>query len=200
MAVRAAHSQPQEPLIVQRDFVQAEMVKLGKPRDKFWLPKVHAAAAPAAARRDQAGGRSEREAGAGRGAEARGPEDVEGGPEGARTRAQAGRAGHPRGAGRRRAEWIEGRGRPTTRSATSTRGRSMGATAQNYNLPAGMTPDQIRTAARDPVPVSRTTAPSPAIKLTKTSGNPLRRRCLRQRRAADAQGAAASAGVEGPAA
>ncbi|HXU02021.1 MAG TPA: TonB family protein, partial [Polyangia bacterium] len=24
-----------------RDFVQAEMVKLGKPRDKFWLPKAH---------------------------------------------------------------------------------------------------------------------------------------------------------------
>ena len=39
MAVAAAHNQPQEPLIVQRDFVQAEMVKLGKPRDKFWLPQ-----------------------------------------------------------------------------------------------------------------------------------------------------------------
>ena len=23
-----------------RDFVQAEMVKLGKPRDKFWLPRI----------------------------------------------------------------------------------------------------------------------------------------------------------------
>src|SRR5215510_2941046 len=39
--VKEAHSKPQEPLIVPRDFVQAEMVKLGKPRDKFWLPKVH---------------------------------------------------------------------------------------------------------------------------------------------------------------
>ena len=38
--VKTAHSQPQEPLIVPRDFVQAEMVKLGKPRDKFWLPRV----------------------------------------------------------------------------------------------------------------------------------------------------------------
>ena len=46
MAVKSAHSRPQEPLIVARDFVQAEMVKLGKPRDKFWLPKVHAAPPP----------------------------------------------------------------------------------------------------------------------------------------------------------
>ena len=41
LAIKAAHSQPKEPLIVPRDFVQAEMVKLGKPRDKFWLPKIH---------------------------------------------------------------------------------------------------------------------------------------------------------------
>ena len=46
MAVKSAHSRPQEPLIVARDFVQAELVKLGKPRDKFWLPKVHAAPPP----------------------------------------------------------------------------------------------------------------------------------------------------------
>jgi TonB family protein len=38
-AVKTAHSRPQDPLIVPRDFVHAEMVKLGKPRDKFWLPK-----------------------------------------------------------------------------------------------------------------------------------------------------------------
>ena len=44
--VKSAHSRPQEPLIVPRDFVQAEMVKLGKPRDKFWLPKVHVAPPP----------------------------------------------------------------------------------------------------------------------------------------------------------
>ena len=38
-AVKTAHSHPQEPLIGPRDFVKAEMVKLGKPREKFWLPK-----------------------------------------------------------------------------------------------------------------------------------------------------------------
>jgi len=40
-AVAAAHNQPQTPLIVPRDFVVAEMVKLGKPREKFWLPRLH---------------------------------------------------------------------------------------------------------------------------------------------------------------
>jgi TonB family protein len=39
-AVAVAHGQPQPPLIVSRDFVVAEMVKLGKPRDKFWLPRI----------------------------------------------------------------------------------------------------------------------------------------------------------------
>jgi len=39
-AVGIAHSQPAPPLIQPRDFVRAEMVKLGKPRDKFWLPRI----------------------------------------------------------------------------------------------------------------------------------------------------------------
>jgi TonB family protein len=39
-AVAVAHGKPQPPLIVSRDFVVAEMVKLGKPRDKFWLPRI----------------------------------------------------------------------------------------------------------------------------------------------------------------
>jgi TonB family protein len=39
-AVAAAHNQTQPPLIVSHDFVVAEMVKLGKPRDKFWLPRL----------------------------------------------------------------------------------------------------------------------------------------------------------------
>jgi len=39
-AVGIAHGQPSPPLIMQRDFVTAELVKLGKPRDKFWLPRI----------------------------------------------------------------------------------------------------------------------------------------------------------------
>ena len=39
-AVTVAHGEEQPPLIVQRDFVKAEMVKFGKPRDPFWLPRI----------------------------------------------------------------------------------------------------------------------------------------------------------------
>jgi TonB family protein len=40
VAVAAASNQPQPPLVISHDFVIAEMVKLGKPRDKFWLPRL----------------------------------------------------------------------------------------------------------------------------------------------------------------
>jgi TonB family protein len=40
VAVAVAGSKEEAPLIVPRDFVVAEMVKLGKPRDKFWLPRI----------------------------------------------------------------------------------------------------------------------------------------------------------------
>ena len=40
LAVAAAHNRGETPLIVPRDFVVAEMVKLGKPREKFWLPRL----------------------------------------------------------------------------------------------------------------------------------------------------------------
>jgi TonB family protein len=40
LAVAAAHSKQEAPLIVPHDYVVAEMVKLGKPREKFWLPRI----------------------------------------------------------------------------------------------------------------------------------------------------------------
>ena len=39
-AVTMAHSRTDEPLDVPRDFVVAKLVKLGKPREKFWLPRI----------------------------------------------------------------------------------------------------------------------------------------------------------------
>jgi len=39
-AIAVANSKEQPPLVIPRDFVVAEMVKLGKPRDKFWLPRI----------------------------------------------------------------------------------------------------------------------------------------------------------------
>jgi TonB family protein len=51
-AITVANSQEQPPIIVNRDFVVAEMVKLGKPREKFWLPRIvqpqHSTAPPEA--------------------------------------------------------------------------------------------------------------------------------------------------------
>jgi TonB family protein len=40
LAVAAAHNKPEAPLIMPHDFVRAELVKLGKPRDPFWLPRI----------------------------------------------------------------------------------------------------------------------------------------------------------------
>ncbi len=40
LTVARAHGQADAPLILRHDFVEAEMVKLGKPRDKFWLPRL----------------------------------------------------------------------------------------------------------------------------------------------------------------
>lgn len=39
-AIAVARGKEQPPLQISRDFVVAEMVKLGKPRDKFWLPRL----------------------------------------------------------------------------------------------------------------------------------------------------------------
>jgi TonB family protein len=39
-AVGYAHNQTPPPLEIPRDFVVAKLVKLGKPREKFWLPRI----------------------------------------------------------------------------------------------------------------------------------------------------------------
>jgi TonB family protein len=39
-AVKMAHSKGEVPLDIPRDFVVAKLVKLGKPREKFWLPRI----------------------------------------------------------------------------------------------------------------------------------------------------------------
>ena len=39
-AIKIAHSKGDVPLEVPRDFVVAKLVKLGKPREKFWLPRI----------------------------------------------------------------------------------------------------------------------------------------------------------------
>ena len=64
------------------------------------------------------------------------------------------------------------------------------ASPQNYNLPAGLTPDQIAQPPEIQFKVGRKTAPRrrQADEVVRKSA---RGRCLRQRRAADAKRAAA---------
>ena len=169
-AVKAAHGRPQEPLIVERNFVQAEMVKLGKPRDKFWLPKApvrppppppdaiklsqnaDAGAAPAEAPKLTDPKTSK----AVKNALARAdkltalitPDDEEGSLTGSKMGTSDHQVGDPYDA------------------------MVMSAITQNYNLPAGLTPDQI---ANPPEIKFKVTADGSLVgaKLSKSSGNPL---------------------------
>jgi periplasmic protein TonB len=171
LAVKSAHSRPQEPLIVPRDFVQAEMVKLGKPRDKFWLPKVHAAppppppdaikladdpnakAAPVEAPKieDPKTSKEVRKAlERARKLEALIPNDEP--DEGALNGSKLGTSDHAIG--------------------DQYDAQVISAVRQNYNTPAGMTPDQIAQPPEIKFNVSADGSVGGA-KLIKSSGNPL---------------------------
>jgi TonB family protein len=170
-AIKEAHSRPQAPLIVPRDFVQAEMVKLGKPRDKFWLPKAYvpppppppdalkishnadagaAPVIPAPSRTDP------RTSQAVKNALAKvdkliplAEEDREGDPNGSK----AGTSDHAIGD-----QYI-----------ATIKGMLM----QNYNLPAGISTDQITTPPEIRFRIDQANGNLSGIKLTKSSGNPL---------------------------
>jgi TonB family protein len=169
-AVKSAHSKPQEPLIVPRDFVQAEMVKLGKPRDKFWLPKAHRDPPPPP---PDAIKLSENENAKPAPTEAPKVND----PKTPKSVQQA---------LKRAAAWdsmavpepeegqLNGNKAGTAERATGDPylAEVSGLLRQNYNLPAGMSPDQISTP-----PVIRMTIGADGtlsnIKVTKSSGNAL---------------------------
>ena len=180
---------------MQRDFVQAEMVKLGKPRDKFWLPKVHAAppppppdaiklsddpnakAAPVEAPKIEDPKTSKDVRRALERAQKLSALAVPDEPdEGSLTGSKSGTSDHEIGD-----QYIAS---------------IKGALLQNYNLPAGMNADQIPHTADGAVPhrQRRNTLRHQADEDVRQSAG---RRRVRQRRAADAQGTAASAGIEG---
>jgi protein TonB len=171
LAVKAAHSQPQGPIIVPRDFVQAEMVKLGKPRDKFWLPKVHTAPPPpppdAIKLADDPNAKAApREAP--KIEDPKTPKDLRRALE--------------------RAKKLDSLITPDEQDEGALNGSKMGtsdraigdqydaqvmsAITQNYNLPAGLTPDQIAQPPEIQFKVTPTGAITGA-KLMKSSGNPL---------------------------
>jgi len=171
LAVKAAHSKSDAPLIVPRDFVRAEMVKLGKPRDKFWLPRItqpppppppdalkiaddpNAKPAPVEAPKLEDPKTSKDvkralERAAKLGALAVPEEPIEGDAKGSKFGTSNRQVGDPYDA------------------------LVTGAITQNYNLPAGMTPDQIPEAPEIQFKVTGDGTIT-KVKLSKPSGNAL---------------------------
>ena len=173
MAVKAAHNQPQEPVDRAARFRPGRDGQAGQEARQVLAPEDTPAAAPAATRRDQAGGRSEREAGAGRGARS------------SKTRRRRKRSKNALA----RAAKLGALAVPEepdegalngSKTGTSTqaigrsvhRDRSRALLPQNYNLPAGMNAEQIPSPPEIRFRIGSDGTLS-AIKLTKTSGNPL---------------------------
>jgi TonB family protein len=171
LAVAKAHEQGEVPLIVQRDFVRAEMVKLGKPRDKFWLPRITQpprATVPDAIKLAEDPN-----------AKAAPPEAPK--PEDPKISKELKRA-------LERARKLEALAVPEEPEEGALDGSKLGASnraigdqylagilgqlRQNYNLPAGMAPDQIQMPPEIRFSIGADGTLSGA-KLMKSSGNPL---------------------------
>ena len=168
LAVARAHNEPQAPMIVEHDFVRAEMVKLGKPRDKFWLPRITQPPPPppnAIKLSDDPNAKP---------AEAPKPEDnninkdLKHALERARKLEALAAPDEPdEGA-------LNGSKFGTANQALGDQylAEITGQLRQNYNLPAGMAPDQIATPPEVKFTIGSDGTLS-NIKLTKSSGNPL---------------------------
>jgi outer membrane biosynthesis protein TonB len=171
MTVAAAHNRPQEPVIVQREFVQAEMVKLGKKRDPFWLPKKYQPPPPPPPDAIKLSDNADAKAAP---VEAPKLEDPKTSKEVKNALARAAKLGAlavPE-------EPDEGAANGS-KTGTSTQAigdpyiaEIKGLLLQNYNLPAGMNADQIPSPPEIRFRIG-TDGTLSAIKLTKTSGNPL---------------------------
>ncbi len=169
-AVATAHNKEEAPLIVSRDFVQAEMVKLGKPRDKFWLPRVTQPPRPTAPQQtikvaDDPNAKAAPK-------EAPRPEDPKISKDLKNALERA-----------RKLEALAAEEQPDEGSLTGSKlgtsnravgdqyqAQVVGMLHQNYNFPAGLTPDQIQ----NPPEIVFHIAPDgtlTGIKLTKSSGN-----------------------------
>jgi TonB family protein len=168
LAVARAHNKPETPMIVERDFVRAEMVKLGKPRDKFWLPRITQPPPPAPNAIKLSEDPNAKPA------EAPKPED----PKISKDLKRA----------LERARKLEALAAPDEPDEGALNGSKLGTAnqalgdqylaeitgllRQNYNLPAGMAPDQIATPPEIKFTIGADGSLS-NIKLTKSSGNPL---------------------------
>ena len=161
-AIAVANSKEQPPLVINRDFVVAEMVKLGKPRDKFWLPRItqpQRSTAPPDARQGRRG--SQRQGRAQGGAAPRRPDDLEGPQARPRSRAQARAARRARGARRGLAHGLEAR-HVEPRDGRRLPGAGRGpAAARTTTARRASTSTRSTAPARDRVPHRGPTARSP---------------------------------------
>jgi TonB family protein len=171
MTVAMAHNRPQEAVIVPRDFVQAEMVKLGKPRDKFWLPKIHQPPPPpppdAIKLADDPNAKPAP-------VEAPKIEDPKTSREVKNALARAAKLGALAVPEEPDEGALDGSKTGTSNQAIGDPyiAAIKGLLLQNYNLPAGMNADQIPTPPEIRFRIG-TDGSLSAIKLTRTSGNPL---------------------------
>jgi TonB family protein len=171
MAVAAAHNKQEGPLIVQRDFVRAEMVKLGKPRDKFWLPKIHQPPPPpppdAIKLADDPNAKPAP-------VEAPKLEDPKMSKELRRALERAQKLSALAVPDEPDEGALNGSRTGTSNQAIGDQyiATIKGLLTQNYNLPAGMNADQIASPPEIRFRIGPDGTLS-AIKLTKTSGNPL---------------------------
>jgi protein TonB len=170
VAVAKAHNQPQPPMIVEHDFVRAEMVKLGKPRDKFWLPRITQPPPPPPSAIKLSDDPN---------AKAAPPEAPK--PEDPKISKDLKRA-------LERARKLEALAVPDEPDEGALNGSNLGTSNravgdqyiaqvlglvhQNYNLPAGLSPDQIATPPEVRFQIGADGTLS-GIKLGKSSGNPL---------------------------
>lgn len=169
-AVGVAHSTPAPAVVENRQFVAAEMVKLGKPRDKFWLPRITQPPAPKAPPDQIKVAENPNAAPAPK--EAPKPED-------AKISKQLKNALRRAQMLEKLAEEPEEGALNGSRLGTSNQAvgdqylaEITGMLMQNYNLPAGMAPDQIPTPPEIRFRLGEDGALSD-VKLTKSSGNPL---------------------------
>jgi protein TonB len=169
-AVATAHNKEEAPLIVPHDFVQAEMVKLGKPRDKFWLPRITQPPRPTAPPQTIKVAEDPNAKAAPK--EAPRPEDPKISKDLKNALERA-----------RKLEALAAEEQPEEGSLTGSKlgtsnravgdqyqAQVVGMLHENYNFPAGLTPDQIQ----NPPEIVFHIAPDgtlTGIKLTKSSGN-----------------------------
>ncbi len=169
--VGIVHSQPAPALIEKREFVSAEMVKLGKPRDKFWLPRITQPPRPTAPPdtlkvADDPNAKAAPK-------EAPKPEDpkiakdLKSALNRARMLESLAQEEPDEGA-------LNGSKLGTSNQAVGDPylAELKGLLMQNYNLPAGMAPDQIPTPPEIRFHLGDDGTISD-VKLTKSSGNPL---------------------------